>query len=91
MKKFDQIRHILAKDAEMRTKKDVHQILVPFMENIELFRNLKLKKKELIEVCTGLQYETCSRESTVINYGDFGDKYFIILKGQVSVWYPKSS
>lgn len=42
------------------------------------------------EVCGGLQYESKESESFVINYGDFGDKFYIILKGTVSVWIPVS-
>lgn len=40
------------------------------------------------EVCGGLQYESHPSDSFIIHYGDRGDKFYIILKGSVSVWLP---
>ena len=60
------------------------------MQDISFFKERKLKPHEMNEVCGGLQYESKESESFVINYGDFGDKFYIILKGTVSVWIPVS-
>ena len=47
-----------------------------------------MKLHDLNEVCVGLQYESHPRDSFIIHYGDRGDKFYIILKGSVSVWLP---
>lgn len=44
----------------------------------------------MIEICGGLVYETWPSDSRIITYGDVGDKFFIVLKGKVSVWVPVS-
>lgn len=61
------------------------------MANIAFFKNRKLKPAALNEVCGGLQYLKLTENSNVIHYGDVGDKFFIILKGTVSVWIPVPS
>lgn len=58
------------------------------MSNIAFFNDRKMKQHEINEVCIGLQYEAHGNDSFIINYGDFGDKFYIILKGTVSVWLP---
>ena len=35
-----------------------------------------------------LKYEKFGKESLIFNYGDTGDKFYIILKGKVSVLIP---
>jgi len=58
------------------------------MSDIKFFKDLKLKPHEMNEVCAGLKYDYCPKDSFVINYGEQGDMFYIILKGKVSVWVP---
>lgn len=40
------------------------------------------------DICSHLKLQQCQRGQNVFNYGDFGDKFFIVLKGLVSIIVP---
>lgn len=83
------MKSILSKPAEHRSTYELRN-LVPLISDIAYFNKLKLKPYELNEVCSGLEYMKKTRDSFVINYGEEGDLFYIILKGKVSVWLPAS-
>lgn len=58
------------------------------MADISFFKERKLKTPDLNEVCGGLEYASYPNNSFVLRYGEVGDKFYIILKGKVSVWIP---
>ena len=86
-KQLELIVNILTKSQEQRSQYDL-KTLVPLMENIRFFKERKIKTKELFEICNGLEYFKSPENSYVIKYGEEGDKFYIILQGQVSVWVP---
>ena len=81
------MKAILFKPAEQRSTYELRN-LVPLISDIAYFSKLKLKPYELNEVCSGLEYRVVNKDSFVINYGEQGDLFYIILKGKVSVWQP---
>ena len=86
-RQFQSMKSILSKPAEQRSTYELRN-LVPLISDIAYFSKLKLKPYELNEVCSGLEYKTVTKDSFVINYGEQGDLFYIILKGKVSVWVP---
>ena len=48
-------------------------------------------EQDLIDVASHLQIESFSPRSTVINYGELGDKFYIVLKGVVKVLIPNDT
>jgi len=48
-----------------------------------------MKKKEVKEISEGLKHLNVSEGENVVNYADFGDKWYCLLKGQVQIWLPK--
>ena len=58
------------------------------MTPIKFFRQRHMKEREITEVCTGLEYLRMPKDSTVIRYGEEGDKFYIIMKGSVAIWLP---
>ena len=44
---------------------------------------------DIIQLCSELQYEFFSAGETIFNYGDFGNKFYIILKGKVEIKVPE--
>ena len=92
-KSLEVIKSVLNKPTELRTQYDL-KTLVPLMENIKFFKERKIKDRELIDICSGLQYDCQPQDKFVINYGEDPNTasskadFYIILKGAVSVWVP---
>ena len=86
---FDFIKYILSKPPDQRSTFELKTMLTPLMADIAFFKERKLKLQEMVEICGGLQYETCPKDSFIIRYAEEGEKFYIILKGKVSVWIPQ--
>lgn len=50
--------------------------------------NKKLKKGEFEDLAQNLRFRTILAKDKVMEYGDFGDEFFIILKGIVRIEIP---
>ena len=73
---------ILKKNPELRTEKDVN-FLVPLIREIDFFKNNQIKNEHLNDVASELRYEMIPAGDFVFYQGDYGDKFYIILKGRV--------
>ena len=40
------------------------------------------------KICTGLDYIRQPAHSYVVKYGDKGERFYIVMRGKVSVWLP---
>ena len=60
-----------------------------FLNNVEIFKNVSISNKRLIADICGLA--TYVKHDTIINKGDKGDKFYIILDGVVLVKGPKDA
>jgi hypothetical protein len=59
------------------------------MQQIRFFqKNPDIKPKNLEEICSKLKYHACREGETLFNHGEYGDKFYIILKGDVSYLVP---
>lgn len=64
------------------------------VSGIQLFKDKQLVRKEedredlINEIWGIIQFESMSKGKRVFRYGDYGDKFYIILKGEVSVHAP---
>jgi CRP-like cAMP-binding protein len=79
-----------AKPPNQRNLEDLNQILeltsqVPFFKKIT-----KEKNNDFIhrEACKFLKLQVFERKEPVINFGEIGEDFFIILKGKVGVFIP---
>ncbi len=75
---------ILKKNPEARTDKNL-DTLVPIVREIEFFRVNQIDAHHMVDVCTELKYELIHRGEFVFYQGDYGDKFYVILKGKVQV------
>jgi hypothetical protein len=75
---------ILKKNPEARTDKNL-DTLVPIVREIEFFRLNQIDAHNMVDVCTELKYELISGGEFVFYQGDYGDKFYVILKGKVQV------
>lgn len=52
-------------------------------------RNRRYENDMIIKISKNLSYENCSKDNIICKYGDKADKFYIILKGLVSILIPK--
>ena len=76
--------HCLKKNPENRHEKDLN-LIVPFIKENSFFKRRKIQMKHLTEVCSELRYEYHPANEFVFHQGDYGDKFYVILKGEVQV------
>lgn len=78
------IIQILKKNPDFRTEKDLN-ILVPLIREIQFFKSRQIQNNHLVDICTELRYELIPANDFVFYQGDYGDKFYVILKGKVQV------
>ncbi len=60
------------------------------LREINFFKDRQIQQEsELTEVAKVLNYENFKKGSNVFEWGSFGDKFYIILRGRVSVLVPQ--
>ncbi|CAI2385273.1 unnamed protein product [Moneuplotes crassus] len=64
------------------------KILFPFVKNIKFFKEQNLDQSDLKTICERLEVVQMSAGKDVFKYGYHGDKFYIILEGEVSVLIP---
>ena len=40
------------------------------------------------DICQGLEYQECLDGEIIFNFGDEGDKFYLVVDGRASVWFP---
>ena len=86
---IDQIMHILIKP---RTSRNIveNKILSEYLSSkYEYFKKIKeTDPNKLDKLCKVLNYETFSPKETIINFGEPGEKFYIVFNGKVGVYKP---
>eukprot|EP00347_Sterkiella_histriomuscorum_P023290 403335214 len=85
--KFELIKGILNKPSNLRNDHDLEK-LVPLIKTIEFFYQRDIKDADFPDIVQCLTYEHIEKGNDVFEYNSMGDKFYIILKGTVSVWIP---
>eukprot|EP00347_Sterkiella_histriomuscorum_P018268 403346159 len=85
--RVENILRVLKKDPDKRNSQEIHQI-TPFFKEIDFFREKDIKDNYFVDIVQALQYEHFDSGEYVFQDGDLGDKFYIILKGRVSVQLP---
>lgn len=86
-KKFNDLLEIIMKPIKKRNHKDIDQ-LASLLGTIKFFNERNLSFKDLHYVAQCLTYVYFEKDLPIINYGEVGDTFFIILKGSVGVLIP---
>lgn len=81
---------ILTKPSEDRTDTDL-SFIAPFVSQLKFFKEKKLEPLDILYLCRDLTYEVFNSYETIFNFGDIGNKFYIILKGQVEIKIPDIS
>jgi CRP-like cAMP-binding protein len=48
----------------------------------------EIKENDLIFVCEHVRYEQYHQGENIINVGEYGDKFYVIIEGEVQVLVP---
>ena len=79
------------KGLTMRSNKEVIIFAKYLSENYQYFKKIKeedsqLKVEQITRIC---RLEKIYKNESIINYGEIGDKFYIVLEGIVEVYRPK--
>ena len=62
---------------------------MPYMQKVSFFADKEnIKAKDFLDIVQALQHESFGHEENVCEFGDFGDKFYICLKGTLRVFVP---
>jgi CRP-like cAMP-binding protein len=75
---------ILVKNPQRRSQVELDSI-VPLIMKIQFFKEREMKYESCIHVAETLQYEFHLMDHVVFKQGDDGDKFYIIIDGEVSI------
>eukprot|EP00347_Sterkiella_histriomuscorum_P012371 403368842 len=79
----------LKKKPDQRKEADI-QLLLPFLKSIKFFQERRdMKETDFNYLCERAKHEYFHQNKNVFCYGDYGDKFYILLEGQVAVLVPK--
>ena len=85
------IFEILSKDSNSRNSQELLVVGDYLLKNYDYFKNLKnnstqIKMEKIAKIC---KLEKFKPNETIIVYGDIGNKFYIVLEGQVGVFLPE--
>jgi CRP-like cAMP-binding protein len=86
----EKIKAILNKPSNSRTGEDIREIAAQIY-NIKFFESLRENKPVFGECCAYLTYECFGPDEFIFKLGDYGDKFYILIQGEVSVLVPVKS
>jgi hypothetical protein len=51
------------------------------MRNIDFFREREIKNADMLDIMSCIQYERFRPEEVIMNWGEFGEKFYILMEG----------
>jgi CRP-like cAMP-binding protein len=86
------IETVLNTASHKRSVEDI-KMLVKFTADIDFFKKLREENtsEAHVKCCRYMNYERFGADERVIDYGEVGDKFYIILQGSVRVFIPSST
>lgn len=55
--------------------------VVPFLKNVKFFKSKAIKKINLAKVAEFMDYQKVKAKNATFRYKDFGENYWLLLKG----------
>ena len=88
---LEKIIELIQKPEIERTQFELKSIKKYLVNNIEYFKKMNEesdKNERILKIIQILNYEKFKKDEYIINYGEIGDKFYIILSGSVNVYKP---
>ena len=80
---------LLKLEKDKRTKSDINAIKDYLCSHIDYFKNfLEQSEEKLLKLIPSLNYEVFKPNERIMNFGEEGDKCYILLKGKVGIYKP---
>lgn len=81
------VKEVLSKPFYQRTQDEIERVAA-FLKTIKFFKERNLKEKDLHELVLAFKLESMEVDEDVMQCGDRGYTFYIILSGQVKVLIP---
>ncbi|EWS72675.1 cyclic nucleotide-binding domain protein (macronuclear) [Tetrahymena thermophila SB210] len=83
---IEEVIKLLKINSKFRTYKD-SRIITKYVSNLSFFKNHFGKNHEamILQCAQFFKYQFCSAEDKVFEQGETGDKFYVILRGKVSI------
>ena len=86
---LNSIIKLLKLEKDKRIKADIIKIKEYLCTHIDYFKNLLEQSEEkLLKLIPSLNYEVFKTNERIMNFGEEGDKCYILLKGKVGIYKP---
>ena len=82
-----QIIQILKQEKDKRAPSE-NRILVQLLKSLKFFQDRKMKERDIQETSFGLQHQSYKKHEKVVRFGEKGNTFYIIVRGQCTVWLP---
>ena len=87
----NQVIELLKIPTQKRNKYDIKALQSYMLKNIKYFQKMIEESNSIEKISKIIQvltYECFNKDEYIINYGEIGDKFFILLSGTVNVYKP---
>ena len=88
----ENILNFLSKNPHKRTDEEIRRVSKYFSEHYQYFIKLKSNKdfgfQRIEKITKYAKLETRLQDEIIINYGELGDKFYILLEGSVALYKP---
>ena len=87
----DYVYEFLRKAPGARTFKDLQKVAEYLSNNYKYFSNIKEEEgtKKLENITKICRLEFFKKGSTIIRFGDIGEKFYIVMEGKIEIYKPK--
>ena len=87
--KLNQIIKILKIEKEKKSKDDIKELKDYLSSHYDFFRNLlKQSEERFLKLIPVLNFESFEANERIVNFGEEGDKCYVLLKGSVGIYKP---
>ena len=90
--RMEDILNFLSKNPNKRTEEEIRIVSKYFSEHYQYFIKLKQNKdfgfQRIEKITKFAKLETHLPDENIINYGELGDKFYILLEGSVALYKP---
>ena len=88
---LNEVIELLKIPTQKRTKYDIRAMQNYLLKNIEYFQKLNEENdssERIPKIIQVLSYESFKKDEHIINFGEIGNKFYILLSGTVSIYKP---